>query len=126
MAKPEIIQVANLPPANPSYSQATRVGNVVYVAGQIGIDGSKQLVSSDVAAQTRQALENMRAILETAGSSLDRVAKTTIYMVDMNDWGAMNEVYMSYFRENPPAKTTVEVSRLALGALVEIEAIAAI
>ena len=126
MAKREIIQSAELPPANPSYSQAVKMGDVVYAAGQIGVDPKTgKLVSEDMADQTRQALENLSLILQTAGSSLAKVAKTTVYIVDMKLWGAMNDVYMSYFRQSPPAKTTVAVSGLALGALVEIEAIAA-
>jgi len=126
MAKREIIQTDQLQPANPSYSQAVKVGDVVYAAGQIGVDPKTgKLVSNNMADQTRQAIENLSVILRTAGSSLEKVAKTTVYIVDMNQWGPMNEVYMSYFRQSPPAKTTVEVSKLALGALVEIEAIAA-
>ena len=127
MAKPEPIRTEDLPPTNPSYSQAVRAGEVIYAAGQIGFDPQTgQLVSSEIVEQTRQALANLATILKAAGSSLGAVVKTTVYMVNMSDWEAMNEVYMQYFRENPPAKTTVEVSRLALGALIEIEAVAVI
>ena len=126
MAKREIVQSAELPPTNPSYSQAVKLGDVVYAAGQIVVDPKTgKLVSDNMADQTRQALENLSVILQAAGSSLGQVAKTTVYIVDMNQWAAMNDVYMSYFRQSPPAKTTVEVSKLSLGALVEIEAIAA-
>src|SRR6476469_8013547 len=113
MAKREIIQSPDLPAANPSYSQAVKVGEIVYAAGQIGIDPkTRKLVGDDMAEQTRQALENLSSILRAAGSSLEKVAKTTVFLVDMNQWGSMNDVYMSYFRHSPPAKTTVEVTRL--------------
>jgi 2-iminobutanoate/2-iminopropanoate deaminase len=126
MARREIIQPVNLPATNPSYSQAVKVGEIVFAAGQIGIDPQTgKLVGDNMADQTRQALENLSSILRAAGSSLEQVAKTTVYIVDMDQWNSMNNVYMSYFSDNPPAKTTVEVSKLALGALVEIEAIAA-
>jgi 2-iminobutanoate/2-iminopropanoate deaminase len=122
----QTIQCANVPPTNLSYSQAVNVGGVVHTAGQIGVDPKTgKLVSDNMADQTRQALDNLSAILRAAGSSMELVAKTTIYIVDMSRWGQMNEVYMRFFPDDPPAKTTVEVRGLALGALVEIEAIAA-
>jgi 2-iminobutanoate/2-iminopropanoate deaminase len=122
----ETIHCADVPTANPSYSQAVKVAGVVYAAGQIGVDPKTgRLVNDNMADQTRQALDNLSAILRAAGSSMKLVAKTTVYIVDMGRWGQMNEVYMSFFPHDPPAKTTVEVSGLALGALVEIEAIAA-
>lgn len=127
MARLEIIKTPDLPPANPSYNQAVKVGDLIYVAGQIGIDPKAgQLVSNEIADQTKQALDNLATILRAAGSSLDKVVKTTIFMVNMDSWAAMNEVYMRYFRDNQPAKTTVEVSRLALRALIEIEAVAVV
>lgn len=127
MTPRNIISTPELPPLNPTYSQAVRVGDLIYVAGQIGVDPTTgQLVTSEIRGQTQQTLENLKVILHAGGSSIERVVKTTIYMVNMEEWGAMNEVYASYFRENPPAKTTVEVRRLALGALIEIEAIGAI
>jgi len=126
MTQREIVQIPELPPANPSYSQAVKVGEVVYVAGQIGTDPKTgKLISNNMADQTRQALANLDVILRAAGSAIEKTAKTTIYIVDMNQWESMNKVYVSYFPQNPPAKTTVEVGKLALGALVEIEAIAA-
>lgn len=125
MPIPEIINVPGLPPVNPSYSQVTRVGDLLLVAGQIGVDpATGKLVSGGIVEETRRALENMRMILEAAGSSISKVAKTTLYMTDMGEWGPMNEVYTACFQGHPPAKTTVGVTRLALGARIEIEAIA--
>lgn len=122
----ETIHCADVPPANPSYTQAVKVAGMVYAAGQIGVDPKTgTLVNDNMADQTRQALDNLKAVLRAAGSSMEMVAKTTIYIVDMSQWGLMNDVYVSFFPQDPPAKTTVEVSKLALGALVEIEAIAA-
>jgi 2-iminobutanoate/2-iminopropanoate deaminase len=127
MAQRNIISTPELPPLNVTYSQAVKIGEMIYVAGQIGADpATGQLVTQEIKGQTERALENLKVILRAAGSSFDKVVKTTIYMVNMEEWGAMNEVYATYFRENPPAKTTVEVRRLALGALIEIEAIAAV
>lgn len=107
------------------YSQAIRAGGVLYLSGQVPLDpDTGQLVGSDIRAQTRQVLKNLAAVLEAAGASLDRVVKTTVFLKDMNDFGAMNEEYASAFRELPPARSTVQVARLPRDALVEIECIA--
>ncbi len=111
-------------PIGPYVHAVAVSGTLVFVSGQIGITASGELVAADVRAQTRQALENLRAILEAAGSSLAHVVKTTVFLRSMQDFAAMNEVYAEFFGAAPPARTTVEVSALPRGALVEIEAIA--
>ena len=107
------------------YSQAIRAGEFVFVAGQVGAkpDGSG-LVGDGIEEQTEQVFANLRAILEAAGTSLDRVVKTTVFLADLDDFGAMNDVYRRQFSEAPPARSTVEVARLPTGIKVEIEAIA--
>ena len=107
------------------YSQAIRAGGLVFVAGQVAlIPGARELAGSGVAEQTEQVLANLRAILEAAGSGLDRVVKTTVYLRNLDDFQAMNDVYRRHVGEVPPARATVEVSALPSGALVEIDAIA--
>lgn len=120
----KLINPAEAPPQNPSYSQASRSGSTVYVAGQIGIGADGRLVSPEVGPQTRRIFENAEHILRAAGSSLDRVLKVTVFMVDLADWAAMNEVYQAFFGDHAPPKSTVQVSGLALGAAVEIEFVA--
>ncbi len=115
------------PEAIGPYSQAIIVGNLVFTAGQTPLDpATMKLVEGDVAAQTARALDNIRAVLEAAGTSLDNVVKTTVFLKDMNDFPAMNEVYARYFGDHRPARSTVEVARLPMDARVEIEAIAAL
>src|SRR5438067_3953792 len=107
------------------YSQAIRAGGLVFVSGQLALHpGSSEMVSDEIGAQTEQVFANLRAILEAAGTSLDRVVKTTVYMQNLDDFQGMNEVYRKYVGELPPARATVEVSALPSGALVEIDAIA--
>lgn len=107
------------------YSQAIRAGNFVFLSGQIGLDpGSGELVEGGTAAQAARALENLGAILETAGLTFADVVRTTIYLVDLADFAAVNEVYARYVREPYPARVTVGVASLPKGALVEIDAIA--
>jgi 2-iminobutanoate/2-iminopropanoate deaminase len=126
MSDPQAVTVPGLPPANPTFQQAVRWGNTVYVSGQLGLDpASGELVPGGQLAEYRQALTNLKAILETAGTSMRRVVKTTIYMTDVSELAELNKVYGEFFLDSPPAKTGVEVSRLAMGALIEIEAIAA-
>ncbi len=109
------------------FSTAVRVGNVLYLSGQIGnVPGSRQLADTGVAGQTRQTLENIKAVLALAGSSLERVFKCTVFLSDIRDYGAMNTVYATYFPKDPPARSTVAGSGLALGARVEIECIATV
>jgi 2-iminobutanoate/2-iminopropanoate deaminase len=123
MAK-EIISTKNAPGAVGPYSQGVRVGNLVFTAGQVAIDPAVgKLVGEDAPAQADQALRNLKAVLEAAGSSLDNVVKTTVFLKSMDDYKGVNEVYARYFTQNPPARSAVEVAGLPLGALVEIEAI---
>ncbi len=115
-------RVAGLP-----FSPAVRVGNMLYLSGQLGlVPGTPQLADTGIAGQTRQALENVKALLVYAGSSLDRVVKCTVFLTDMRDFGKMNEVYATYFPKDPPARSTVAGSGLALGARVEIECMATV
>lgn len=107
------------------YSQAIRAGGLLFLAGQIPLDpATGQMAAGDIKAQARRVLQNLAAVLEAAGSSMDRVVKTTVFLKDMNDFGAMNEEYASFFKELPPARSTVQVARLPRDALVEIECIA--
>jgi 2-iminobutanoate/2-iminopropanoate deaminase len=107
------------------YSQAIKANGFVFVSGQLSLrPGEKDLLAGDIKAQTQQALLNLRAILEEAGSSLDRLVKTTVFLQNLDDFAGMNEVYASHVGTTPPARSTVEVAKLPSGALVEIEAIA--
>jgi 2-iminobutanoate/2-iminopropanoate deaminase len=107
------------------YSQAIIAGNLIFTAGQIPIDpATNQVVQGDIKEQTRRVLENLRAILESVGATFDDVVKVTIYMKDLNEFSAMNEVYSEYFKNSPPARTTVEVSRLPRDVRIEIDLIA--
>ena len=107
------------------YSQAIRVGDLVFVSGQLALrPGEKELSGGSIQEQTEQIFANLRAILEEAGSGLDRLVKTTVYLADLDDFAGMNEVYAKHVGDRPPARSTVEVAALPSGALVEIEAIA--
>jgi 2-iminobutanoate/2-iminopropanoate deaminase len=107
------------------YSQAIKANGFVFVSGQLSLrPGEKDLVPGDIKAQTQQVFANLRAILAEAGSSLDRLVKTTVFLQNLDDFGGMNEVYAAQVGSSPPARSTVEVARLPSGALVEIEAIA--
>jgi 2-iminobutanoate/2-iminopropanoate deaminase len=107
------------------YSQAIRANGFVFVSGQLSLrPGEKDLLAGDIAAQTEQVFRNLRAILEEAGSSLDRLVKTTVFLQNLDDFAGMNEVYAANVGTTPPARSTVEVAKLPSGALVEIEAIA--
>jgi 2-iminobutanoate/2-iminopropanoate deaminase len=107
------------------YSQAIKVGGFVFVSGQLALKpGDKELSGGEIGAQTEQVFANLRAILEEAGSSLDRLVKTTVFLQSLDDFAAMNEVYAKHVGGTPPARSTVEVAKLPSGALVEIEAIA--
>ena len=123
--KREVIATKKAPAAVGPYSQAIRVGDFVFTAGQLAFDpATGKLVEGGIEEQTRQVLRNITAVLEAAGSSLDEVVKTTVFLKDMGDFKAMNEVYASFFANQPPARSTVEVANLIPGALVEIDAIA--
>ena len=107
------------------YSQAIKANGLVFVSGQVALrPGEKELVPGGVAQQTEQVFANLRAILEAAGSSLDRIVKTTVFLQRFDDFAAMNEVYARHVGDAPPARATVEVAKLPSGALVEIEAVA--
>jgi 2-iminobutanoate/2-iminopropanoate deaminase len=109
------------------YSQAIKAGGFVFVSGQLSLKpGEKDLSAGDIGAQTEQVFANLRAILEEAGSSLDNLVKTTVFLQDLGDFAGMNEVYAKHVGERPPARSTVEVAKLPSGALVEIEAIAVV
>ncbi len=121
----QIIQTEKAPKAIGPYSQAVRVGSLIFTAGQIGLDPqSGELIAPDIESQTRQALTNLKHILEAAGASLSDVIKTTVFLQDMTEFPRMNAVYAEFFPQNPPARSTVAVAALPKGARVEIEAIA--
>ncbi|HSM77482.1 MAG TPA: RidA family protein [Bryobacteraceae bacterium] len=121
------VSTTNAPKAIGPYSQAIVHNGIAYLSGQIPLDpATNQLVEGGVEEQTIRVLENLKAVLEAAGSSLDRVLKTTIFLKDMNDFAKVNEVYGRYFASQPPARATVEAARLPRDVRVEIEAIAAV
>jgi 2-iminobutanoate/2-iminopropanoate deaminase len=106
------------------FSEAVRVGHMLWLSGQLGLDGSRRLVPGGIAAETRQTMENIKATLERYGSSLDHVVKVTCMLADMSEWALMNEVYVTYFPKRLPARSALGANGLALGARVEIECIA--
>ena len=121
----EIIQTEHAPHAIGPYSQAIKSNGLVFASGQIPTDPQTgQFVPGGIEAQTEQVLKNLSAVLEAAGSGLDRVVKTTVFLADMQEFAAMNEVYARFFKEEPPARATVEAARLPRDAKVEIDAIA--
>jgi 2-iminobutanoate/2-iminopropanoate deaminase len=121
----QVISTPKAPKAIGPYSQAIRAGDFIFAAGQTGMDPSTmEVVTGGVEAQARQVLTNLRHVLEAAGSGMDRVVKTTVFLTDMANFAAMNAVYMEFFPENPPARSTVAVAGLPKAGLVEIEAIA--
>lgn len=121
----KIINTSKAPGAIGPYSQGVKIGNLLYTSGQIPLDpNTGELINSDIKKATEQALENLKAILEEGESSLDKVVKTVVFVKDMNDFAAVNEVYGRYFTSNQPARSCVEVARLPKDALVEIEAVA--
>ena len=123
--KKEIVSTSNAPQAIGPYSQAVKVGRFVHTAGQIAIDPeTSQIVEGDVAAQAEQVMQNLQAVLDAAGTGLENVVKTTIFLRYMKDFSAVNEVYGKFFNEGKPARSTVAVSALPLKALLEIEAVA--
>lgn len=125
--KKDIISTKNAPAALGPYSQAVKGGEFIFISGQIPIDPSTgKLVADDIKSQTRQSLENIKAILEAAGSSLARVIKVSVFLNDMDSFPTMNEIYRQYFPENFPARSCVKISELPMNAKVEIEAIALI
>ncbi len=120
-----IVQTDAAPVPIGPYSQAVKAGDLVFVAGQLGIDpASGELAAADAAGQTRRIMENIQAILEMAGSGLGRIVKTTIFVVDLRDFGEINKVYAEFFPFEQPARSTVQVAALPMGGRVEIEAVA--
>jgi 2-iminobutanoate/2-iminopropanoate deaminase len=121
----EVIATNDGPKAIGPYSQAIKADGLVFLSGQIALDpATQQLISGDVAAQTERVLQNLAGILKSAGSSLQQVVKTTVFLKNISDFAAMNEVYGRYFTAAPPARSTVEVARLPKDVLVEIDVIA--
>ena len=120
-----IVETTKAPAAIGPYSQAVEAGGFLFVSGQIPIDpASGELVQGGIQAETRQVLNNLRAILEAAGSSLEKVVKTTLYIADMDAFGTINAIYAEYFETQPPARACVEVARLPKDVQIEIEAVA--
>ena len=126
MPEKEIVRTESAPAPfqGAPYNQAVKAGGLVFTAGQVGLQPDGEMVGASIAEQTEQVMQNLRAILEEAGSSLDKLAKTTVFLQNLDDFAAMNEVYAAHVGDRPPARSTVEVAGLPSGALVEIEAIA--
>lgn len=121
----EIISTSKAPSTIGPYSQGVKVGNLVFISGQIPIDPiTGNIVEGGIKEQTRRVIENIKAILESIGGNLSNVVKTTVFMVDLSEFSAMNEVYKEYFSEKPPARSTVQVAALPRNVKIEIEAIA--
>ena len=124
MQQRNVIQTQHAPAAIGPYSQAIRAGNFLFASGQLGLDPQSGKLQEGVEAQARQALTNIQAVLQSAGSSVDRVVKTTIFLANMADFAKVNAIYGELFQQEPPARSTVQVAALPLGGLVEIEVIA--
>jgi 2-iminobutanoate/2-iminopropanoate deaminase len=121
----KIVSTEKAPKAIGPYSQAIRTENLLFSAGQVGLDpATMEIVEGGIEAQTRQVLTNLKHVLETADSGLNFVVKTTVFLQEMSDFAKMNAVYAEFFPENPPARSTVQVAGLPKGALVEIECVA--
>ncbi len=121
------VRTDKAPAAIGPYSQAVVAGGFLFCSGQIPLDpGTGKVVEGGIGAQTERVLRNLAAVLEAGGASLSSVARTTVYLVDLNDFPAMNEVYGTFFPENPPARATVQAAKLPAGALVEIDAVASV
>jgi len=121
----EVISTKDSPAATGPFSQAIRANGLLFLSGQVAVDpATGRVIDGDAAAQTERILRNVAAVLAAAGSGLDRVVRVGVYLTDLDDYAAMNAVYARFFRVDPPARTTVEVSRLPLGAAVEIDVVA--
>ena len=121
----QVISTDQAPQAVGAYSQGIIAGGFVFTAGQVPlVPGTSSLREGGIEAQTRQVMDNISGVLDAAGSSLEQVVKTTVYLADINDFAAFNAVYGSYFAESPPARTTIQAGALPIGALIEIEAVA--
>ena len=120
-----VVRTDQAPAAIGPYSQAVIANGWIFAAGQVALDPrTGQLVPGDVRIQTKRVMENIKAVLAAAGSSMDKVVKTTVFLRDLNDFGPMNEIYGEYFQESPPARSTVQVAKLPRDAVVEIEVVA--
>ncbi|MGB3398604.1 MAG: RidA family protein [Candidatus Deferrimicrobiaceae bacterium] len=123
----ETVRTGKAPAAIGPYSQAILSGGFLFCSGQIPLDpATGKMVEGGIEAQTERVLRNLAAVLEAGGASLGSVAKTTVYLVDLSDFSAMNEVYRTFFPENPPARATIQAAKLPAGALVEIDAVASV
>jgi 2-iminobutanoate/2-iminopropanoate deaminase len=121
----ETVRTDAAPAAIGPYSQAVKANGFVFLSGQVALDpGTGQLVGQDIKQQTRRVLENIKAVLTASGSSLEKVVRCSVFLKDMNDFGPMNEEYGSFFKELPPARSTVQVAKLPRDALIEIDVIA--
>ena len=121
----EVVATSSAPKAIGPYSQAIKANGMVFCSGQVALDpNTNQVIEGDVVAQTNRVLQNLSAVLQQAGSALEKVVKTTVFLKSMGDFAAMNETYGKYFPSNPPARSTVEVARLPKDVLVEIDVIA--
>jgi len=120
----KVLHTDKAPAAIGPYSQGIQVGNLVFTSGQLPLNPETGELEGDIRKATQQSLENVRNILESAGASMDKIVKVVIFLRDMNDFAAMNEVYGTYFPSNPPARSAVQVARLPKDAIIEIEAIA--
>lgn len=125
MSEKRVIHTDQAPPAAGPYSQAIIANGFVFTAGQVGlVPETRTMIAGGIREQTEQVLKNIRTVLEAAGTNLDKVVKTTVFLSDMNHFGEMNAVYGTFFAANPPARSTVQVARLPLDALIEIETVA--
>jgi 2-iminobutanoate/2-iminopropanoate deaminase len=123
----EVVQTARAPKAIGPYSQAIKANGLLFLSGQVALDPQTgEFVGSDVRQQTERGFEKIKAVLEAAGANLNHVVKTTVFLKDMNDFAAMNEIYGRYFAAAPPARSTVQAARLPKDALVEVEVIASL
>ncbi|MDQ7835746.1 MAG: Rid family detoxifying hydrolase [Humidesulfovibrio sp.] len=124
--EPKTVQTANAPAAIGPYSQAVTYGGLVFLSGQLGIIPATGIIPEDFAIQTRQALDNVRAVVETAGSSLERVLSVDVFLIDMGRFGEFNEIYSTYFTSHKPARAAVAVAALPREAQVEVRVVAAL
>ncbi|KGP77195.1 endoribonuclease L-PSP [Desulfosporosinus sp. Tol-M] len=122
----QTVSTQNAPAAIGPYSQGIKVGNLIFTSGQIPMNPQSGELIADIEGATKQSLDNVKAIIESAGSSMDKIVKTVVFLSNINDYTAMNAVYATYFPSNPPARSAVQVARLPKDAVIEIEAIALI
>ncbi|EGW40995.1 RidA family protein [Desulfosporosinus sp. OT] len=120
----QTVSTPNAPAAIGPYSQGVKFGNLIFTSGQLPLNPQNGELVADIEGATKQSLDNIKAILESAGTSMDKIVKTVVFLRDMNDFAAMNAIYATYFPSNPPARSAVQVARLPKDAILEIEAIA--